>query len=105
VLVAAGAALLIGLVVWLIVRSSKSRSLAERQRLIAATVAGWTAQGWAIESQTPDSAVLRRGGEVVLVSVDPDGRIVSRPLGGPPPGPPREWDDDAPTEPRPPGYS
>jgi uncharacterized BrkB/YihY/UPF0761 family membrane protein len=52
----------------------------ERRRLLAGAVGSWAAQGWAIDSQTADSAVLRRGNELMLVSVDPAGRVTTRPL-------------------------
>jgi hypothetical protein len=80
VLVAVGGGLLIALLVWLLRRGSTDRSDAERRRDVAAAVAGWTAQGWAIESETESSAVLRRNRERVVVSVDPEGRISSTPL-------------------------
>jgi hypothetical protein len=83
VLVAVGAGLAIALVVWLLRRRSTDRSTAERQRVLAGAVASWTAQGWAIESETEISAVLRRNGERLAVSVDADGRVSSRPLGTP----------------------
>jgi hypothetical protein len=83
VLVAVGGALLIALLVWLRRRSSHDRRLAERQRLVAATVAGWVAQGWAIENQTESSAVIRHDGERILVTVEGDGRVTSRSLNGP----------------------
>jgi hypothetical protein len=83
IVVAAAGGLLIALLVWLLHRDSSRPSLAERQRLVAATVARWTEQGWAIESQTETSAVLRQDGERIVVTVAPDGQISSRPLGGP----------------------
>jgi hypothetical protein len=55
----------------------------ERSRRLDAAVGSWTVQGWAIESQTADSAVLRRGGEVMLVSVDEAGHVSTRPLHNP----------------------
>jgi hypothetical protein len=48
-----------------------------------AAVGSWAAQGWAIESQTSDSAVLRHGGETMLVSVDESGHVSTRPLTAP----------------------
>ena len=93
VLVAAGAALVIALVVWLLRRGSKDKALAKQQRLVAATVSGWTAQGWAIESQTESSAVLHRNGERLEVSIEPDGRISSRRVGAP--SEPTGWESGA----------
>jgi hypothetical protein len=51
---------------------------AERRRRLDGAVASWTTQGWALESQTADSAVLQRGGERMLVSVDPAGQVGTR---------------------------
>ena len=50
-------------------------SAAERRHRLDGAVAGWTAQGWALESQTADSAVLQRAAERM---------IVERRRGGPP---------------------
>jgi hypothetical protein len=86
VLVAVGAAGLIGLIVWLVRRGgSRELPIEERQRLVSATVASWVAQGWAIESQAEGSAVLQRDGQRVVVSVDATGRVTSGPLGAPAP--------------------
>ena len=43
----------------------------ERRRRLDAAVGSWATQGWAVESQTGDSAVLRRGGDLMVVSIDP----------------------------------
>jgi hypothetical protein len=50
----------------------------ERQRRLDAAVASWATQGWALESQTPGSAILRRGPDVMVVSVDDHGQISTR---------------------------
>ena len=55
-------------------------SLEDRHRQLDATVGTWAAQGWALESQTDDSAVLRRGDEAMHVSVDRAGHVSTRPL-------------------------
>lgn len=52
----------------------------ERQRWLDGAVGSWTMQGWAVDSQTADTAVLRRGNELMQVSVDPAGHITTRPL-------------------------
>jgi hypothetical protein len=52
----------------------------ERQRRLDGAVASWIAQGWALDNQTADSAVLRRGNEVLLVAVDEAGHVSARPL-------------------------
>ena len=53
-------------------------SAEERQRRLDAAVASWATQGWALESQTPGSAILRRGPDVMVVSVDDHGQISTR---------------------------
>jgi hypothetical protein len=53
----------------------------EQQRFqLDAAVGSWAAQGWAIASQNVDSAVLHRGDESMLVSVDRAGNVTTRPL-------------------------
>jgi hypothetical protein len=54
----------------------------ERQRRLDAAVATWANQGWAVESQTPGSTILRRGPELMVVSVDDKGQINTRPVSG-----------------------
>ena len=54
----------------------------ERQRRLDAAVASWATQGWALESQTPGSAILRRGADLMVVSIDDHGQISTRPLAG-----------------------
>jgi hypothetical protein len=61
-------------------RGGGGLSVEDRRRHLDAAVASWTAQGWAIESQTADSAVLRRDAESMLVSVDQAGHVSTRPL-------------------------
>jgi hypothetical protein len=75
----------IGLFIALLTRGGGGGAVApaERGRRLDGAVASWAAQGWALESQTADSAVLRRGDERMLVSVDQAGQIDSRPLSGP----------------------
>jgi hypothetical protein len=53
----------------------------ERRHRLDNAVAGWAAQGWALESQTTDSAVLRRDDERMMVGVDDAGHVTTRPLG------------------------
>jgi hypothetical protein len=60
-------------------------SAAERRRRLDSAVAGWTAQGWALESQSADSAVLQRATERMIVSVDAAGHLSTAPYSvGPP---------------------
>jgi hypothetical protein len=76
--------LALGLVVLLVVvlshRGGGGVSVEERQRRLDGAVGSWVAQGWAVESQTADSAVLRRGGDLMLVSVDQGGHVSTKPL-------------------------
>jgi hypothetical protein len=76
----------IGLVIALAIRGGGGGGAvppAERRRRLDGAVASWAAQGWALENQTGDSAVLRRGGDAMVISVDPAGQISTRPLSGP----------------------
>jgi hypothetical protein len=86
---AAVAAVLILVGIVLAFRSRKPKELPpeERRRILAGAVGSWIAQGWAIESQTEDTAVVRRAAERVAVTVDLRGRVTTfQPL-DPPPGP------------------
>ena len=71
---------LITLIVLLALRGRDGVSAEERQHQLDAAVGSWVAQGWAIETQTADSAVLRRGNEAMLVSIDSAGHVSTRPL-------------------------
>lgn len=55
-------------------------SVEERRRRLDGAVGSWVAQGWAVENQTADSAVLRRGSDLMLVSVDQAGHVGTKPL-------------------------
>lgn len=86
VVIAVLAVAAIGLLIALLTRrggNGRGLSAEERRRRLDGAVAGWVGQGWAIDSESGDSAVLRRGGELMLVSVDQNGAISTRPL---PPG-------------------
>jgi len=76
--------LALGLVALLVVlltrRGGEGISGEERQRRLDGAVGSWIAQGWAVENQTADSAVLRRGGDLMLVTVDQAGHVTTRPL-------------------------
>ena len=77
--------LALGVVVLLVVALSRRGggggvSVEERQRRLDGAVGSWVAQGWAVESQTADSAVLRRGGDLMLVSVDQGGHVSTKPM-------------------------
>ena len=51
----------------------------ERGQRLDHAVGTWAAQGWAVETQTLDSAVLQRAGERMIVAVDASGQITTRP--------------------------
>ena len=74
--------LALGVVVLLVVvlsrRGGGGVSGEERQRRLDGAIGSWVAQGWAVENQTADSAVLRRGGDLMLVSVDQAGQVSTR---------------------------
>ena len=76
--------LALGVVVLLVVvlsrRGGGGVSGEERQRRLDGAIGSWVAQGWAVESQTADSAVLRRGGDLMLVSIDPAGHVSTQPM-------------------------
>lgn len=78
------AALAVGLaaaIVALLTRRGHSGVPPEQlRRQLHNAVGSWVAQGWAVESETGDSAVLRRGAERMLVSVDSAGQVATRAL-------------------------
>jgi hypothetical protein len=76
------AAGVIGLLVALFTGGRGGVSGEERQRRLDAAIASWGAQGWALDSQTPGSAILRRGPDLMVVSIDDRGQISTRPLTG-----------------------
>jgi hypothetical protein len=73
------AAAVIGLIVALLTRHG-GLSAVERQRRLDAAVASWAAQGWVLDSQTAGSAILRRGPDLMVVSIDDKGLTNARPL-------------------------
>jgi hypothetical protein len=82
VLLGAVALAAVGLLVALLTRRGRQGGVPgeERRRRLDGAVASWIAQGWALDNQTADSAVLRRGNEMLLVAVDEAGHVSSRPL-------------------------
>ena len=77
----AGAVALVSLIALLLQRGGgKGVEAGERRRRLDGAVSSWAMQGWALDSQSADSAVLRRGGELMVVSVDPAGNVSTRPL-------------------------
>lgn len=79
-LVAILAVALIALIALLARRGRGSVPVEQRRRHLDAAVSSWAAQGWAIESETADAAVLRRGSDTMIVSVDTAGHVSTRPL-------------------------
>jgi hypothetical protein len=80
------AALAVGLAVAIVLLFGRGRGSGipdvERRRRLDGAVGSWAMQGWALENQSADSAVLQRGGERIIVSVDAAGQITTRPLAG-----------------------
>lgn len=76
------AAAVIGLLVALLTRRG-GISTEERQRRLDAAVGTWAAQGWALVNQTPGSATMSRGSEVMVVSVDDKGQVDARSVARP----------------------
>jgi hypothetical protein len=89
VLLAILAVALVVVIVLLAFRGGEGRGsavpAAERQRRLDGAVASWSTQGWALESQSSDSAVLQRAGERMLVSIDAAGQVATRPYSAGPP--------------------
>jgi hypothetical protein len=80
VLIAILAVALIALIALLGRRGRGGISADERQHQLDAAVGSWATQGWAVESTTPGSAVLRRGNESMLVCVARAGHVRTPPL-------------------------
>lgn len=82
-------ALALALIVLAILFATRGRSgMSPQQRnsILISAVGGWSREGWGLESQTSDSAVLRRDDERMIVSVDQMGQVQARPLNPPPRG-------------------
>jgi hypothetical protein len=82
IVLAALAAAVVGLIVAL-VAGRGGISAEERQRRLDAAVGTWAAQGWAVVNQTPGSATMSRGSEVMVVSVDAKGQVDARSVARP----------------------
>jgi hypothetical protein len=80
VLVGLLAVVIVVLAVVLLTRRGSGVSAEERSRRLDAAVRSWAAQGYALESQSADSAVVRRGSERLRISVDATGAVASQPL-------------------------
>jgi MYXO-CTERM domain-containing protein len=84
---------LIGLLIYLFTRNGPAAiSDAERRRRLQAAIDSWTAQGWALLSESAETAVLQRGNERMTVTVDPTGHITTNTATPQQPGqPPDRW--------------
>jgi hypothetical protein len=93
VLLAALGAALIGLVIYLLTRrGSGALPEGERRLRLQGAIDSWTAQGWALLSESADTAVLQRGNERMTVTVEPTGHVSTRAMTPPPPAqPPDRW--------------
>ena len=86
VLLAALGAAVIGLVVYLLARrGSGTLPDAERRRRLQSAIDSWTPQGWALLSESGDTAVLQRGNERMTVTVDAAGHVATQAMTPPPP--------------------
>src|SRR6476646_846782 len=71
---------IVGLLIALLTRRGSGVSREERSRRLEAAVRSWAAQGYALESQSADTAIVRRDAERVLISVDAAGAVTSQQL-------------------------
>ena len=92
VLAALGAAV-IGLLVYVLTRGgSGAIPDTERRLRLQGAIDSWTSQGWALLSESADTAVLQRGNERMTVTVDPTGHVGTRSMTPPPRDqPPDRW--------------
>jgi hypothetical protein len=93
VLLALLGAAVIGLLVYLLARRGPAALPdAERRLRLQGAVDTWAAQGWALVSESADTAVLQRGDERMTVTVDPTGHITTNAAAPQPPAqPPDRW--------------
>ncbi len=64
-------------------QARRAKTPAERQEILVAALSGWTSQGWTIESQTADVAVLKKEGQRRQLRVDELGALHQQELPGP----------------------
>lgn len=64
-------------------QARRGKTPAERQEILVAALSGWTSQGWTIESQTSDVAVLKKEGQRRQLRVDEFGALHQQELPGP----------------------
>jgi hypothetical protein len=79
VLLAVLGAAVIALVILLVARRNPALPEGERRLRLQGAINSWAAQGWALVSETTDTAVLQRGAEHMMVTVDPTGQVITRP--------------------------
>jgi hypothetical protein len=93
ILLALLGAALIGLLIYVFTRGgSAAMPESERRLRLQGAIDSWTTQGWALVSESADTAVLQRGNERMTVTVDPTGHINTRAMTPPPPEqPPDRW--------------
>lgn len=64
-------------------QARRTKTPAERQEILVAALSGWTSQGWTIESQTSDVAVLKKEGQRRQLRVDELGALHQQELPAP----------------------
>jgi hypothetical protein len=86
-------AALIGLLIYVLTgRGTAAIPDNERRLRLQGAVDTWAAQGWALVSESADTAVLQRGNEGMTVTVDPTGHITTNAAPSQPPAqPPDRW--------------
>lgn len=99
ILLAALGAAVLGLLVYVLTRrGSAAIPDSERRLRLQGAIDSWTTQGWALLSESADTAVLQRGNERMTVTVDAAGHIDTRAMtpqrpDQPPGQPPDQWPD------------
>jgi hypothetical protein len=90
VVIALLAAAVIALAGLLLSRRNTALPEGERRARLQGAIDSWAAQGWALTSETTDTAVMQRGGEQMMLTVDPAGQVVTRPATAQPPRAPSQ---------------
>lgn len=91
VLLALLGAAAIGLLIYVLThRGPAAIPESERRMRLQGAIDTWAAQGWALISESADTAVLQRGNERMAVTVDPMGHITTNVATPPPPAPPSD---------------
>lgn len=100
VLLAVLGAAVIGLLVYVLTRGGAAAIPDTERRLrLQGAIDSWTTQGWALLSESADTAVLQRGNERMTVTVDPTGHLNTRAMTTEPPGQPPQRPPEPPEEP------